>query len=81
MELLDINGAKEASELEKQIHYGAGPELMELLDIQNIGRVRARKLYEAGFKSISDLLDATPKKVVGLLGSKIAEKIFTQIER
>ncbi len=79
--LLDIKGIKEASELEKQIHYGAGPELMELLDIQSIGRVRARKLYEAGFKSIADLLDAASEKVAALLGPKIAEKILNQIVR
>ena len=79
--LLDIKGVKEASELEKQIHYGAGPDLMELLAIQSIGRVRARKLYEAGFKSIPYLLDSAPEKVAALLGPKIAEKIFNQIER
>jgi len=79
--LLDIKGVKEASGLQKQIHYGAGPELMELLDIQSIGRVRARKLYETGFKSTADLLDAAPEKVAALLGPKIAGKIFTQIER
>jgi helicase len=43
--------------------------------------VRARKLYEAGFKSIPDLLDSAPEKVAALLGPKIAEKIFNQIER
>jgi helicase len=77
--LLDIKGVREASELEKRIHYGAGPELIELLDIRSIGRVRARKLYEAGFRSTSDLAGAAPEKVTVLLGPKISERVFKQI--
>jgi helicase len=79
--LLDLKGAKEAAELEKRIHYGAGPELMGLLDIRSIGRVRARKLYEAGFKSTADLAGASPEHVAALVGPKIAERIFKQIGR
>lgn len=77
--LLDLKGAKEATELEKRIHYGAGPELMNLLDIRGIGRVRARKLYEAGFRSISELAGADPEKIAALLGPKIADRIFKQV--
>lgn len=77
--LLDLKGVREASELEKRIHYGAGPELMELLDIKSIGRVRARKLYEAGFRSTADLAGADPEKVAVLLGPKISERVFRQI--
>jgi len=79
--LLDLKGAKEAAELEKRIHYGAAPELMDLLDIRGIGRVRARRLYEAGFRSSSELAEADPKKVAVLLGSKIADRVFKQIRR
>ncbi|HPS89986.1 MAG TPA: helix-hairpin-helix domain-containing protein, partial [Methanosarcina vacuolata] len=77
--LLDLKGAKEAAELEKRIHYGAAPELMDLLDIRGIGRVRARKLYEAGFKSSAELSGVDPEKVAALLGPKIADRIFKQI--
>lgn len=79
--VLDLKGIKEATELEKRIHYGAGPELMELLDIRSVGRVRARKLYEAGFRSTADLATAAPEKVATLLGPKIADRIFKQIGR
>jgi helicase len=77
--LLDLKGTKEAAELEKRIHYGAGPELMNLLDVRGIGRVRARKLYEAGFRSTIELAGADSEKVAALLGPKIAERIFKQI--
>jgi helicase len=79
--LLDLRGGKETAELEKRIHYGAGPVLMELLDIRSIGRVRARKLYEAGFKSTADLAGAATEEVTALLGPKISERIFKQIGR
>jgi helicase len=79
--LLNLKGSKEAAELEKRIHYGAGPELMELLDIKGIGRVRARRLYEAGLRSTADLAGAAPEKLAALMGPKIAEKIFKQIGR
>jgi len=78
--LLDLKGAKEAAELEKRIHYGAAPELMDLLDIRGIGRVRARKLYKAGFKSSAELAGVDPEKVAVLLGPKIADRIFKQIK-
>jgi helicase len=79
--ILDLKGAKEAAELEKRIHYGAAPELMDLIDIRGIGRVRARKLYEAGFTSSAELSGADPEKVAALLGPKIADRIFKQIGR
>jgi helicase len=79
--LLDLKGAKEASELEKRIHYGAAPELMGLLDIKGIGRVRARKLYKAGLKSSAELVVVGPEKVSALMGPKIADRIFKQVGR
>jgi helicase len=79
--LLDLKGAKEASELEKRIHYGAAPELMDLLDIKGIGRVRARKLYKAGLKSSAELAVVGPEKVSALMGPKIADRIFKHVGR
>ncbi len=79
--LLDLKGAEKAAELEMRVHYGAGPELMELLDMKGIGRVRARKLYKAGFRSLADLSGAAPEAVAAVVGPKIAERIFRQLGR
>ena len=79
--LLELKGGKEAAELEIRIHYGASPELTELLDIRSIGRIRARRLYEAGIRSKEELARADREKIAVLLGPKIAEKIFKQIEK
>lgn len=52
---------------------------MGLLDIKGIGRVRARKLYEAGLRSTAELALAAPEKVAALLGPKISERVFKQL--
>lgn len=79
--LLGLNGAEKAGELELRLHYGAGPELMELLGIRGIGRVRARKLYSAGFTSLSGLKESDPGTVAALVGPRIAARVFRQLGR
>lgn len=78
--LLGLIGSKEASELETRIHFGAGPELVELLDLKGVGRVRARKLYNAGLRSKAALMGTAPETVTAILGPKIAERIFRQLD-
>ncbi|HJH32179.1 MAG TPA: ATP-dependent DNA helicase [Methanosarcinaceae archaeon] len=78
--LTGVQGADKAHELEKRIKYGAGPELGELIGIRNVGRVRARKLYNAGFKSIIDLKQANIAVISDIVGPKIAEKILTRLK-
>lgn len=77
--LTGAKGADKAYELEKRIKYGASPELGKLVGIRNVGRVRARKLYDAGFKSENDLKHANIAKISDIVGPKIAEKILTQL--
>ncbi|MGP8321318.1 MAG: ATP-dependent DNA helicase [Methanosarcinaceae archaeon] len=77
--LTGTQGTDKAYELEKRIKYGAGPELRELVGIRNVGRVRARKLYNAGFKSGIDLKQADIAVISDIVGPKIAEKILTRL--
>ncbi|MDD4330933.1 MAG: ATP-dependent DNA helicase [Methanosarcinaceae archaeon] len=79
--LLGLKGVAKAQALEKRLHYGAGPELMDLLSIKGVGRVRARKLYSMGFKTLSALQEAEPKIVAEGVGPRLAAKIFKQLER
>ncbi|HJH29198.1 MAG TPA: ATP-dependent DNA helicase [Methanosarcinaceae archaeon] len=81
-QLANLTGAPAADrahELEKRIQYGASPELGELVGIRNVGRVRARKLYDAGFKSKAELKQADIEVISEIVGPKIAEKILTQL--
>lgn len=64
--------------LETRIRYGVKEELLELISIKNIGRVRARKLYNSGIRTREDIL-ANPQRVAKIVGEKIAEKILKDI--
>lgn len=67
------------SDLELRLKYGASVELLPLLKIRGIGRVRARKLYSAGFKSKESFKPADFATVSGLVGPKIAEKLYQEL--
>jgi helicase len=71
--------ARKARELEKRVEYGASPELLDLIQIRGIGRVRARKLYNAGFRDMQALRSSDPKVIAKIIGVKIAMKILKQI--
>jgi helicase len=77
--LSQLDSADLALILEKRIHYGAQKELIELVMIRGIGRVRARKLYSAGFKGIGDIKMADASVIANLIGSKTASKLFAEI--
>lgn len=68
-----------AQELVTRLKYGAGPELLELVQIRGIGRVRARNLYRAGFTSLQKLRDAPSEKVASVLGELTAAKVLRQL--
>jgi helicase len=65
--------------LESRVKYGVKEELVGLVEIKGIGRVRARKLYSAGIKSV-DMLLKNRDKLPALIGKKIAEKIIAEVE-
>jgi len=66
--------------LEQRLKYGASKELVSLLYIKNIGRKRARKLYDNGIGSV-DKIKSTPfSEVSKLFGNKITIKIFHELE-
>ncbi len=66
--------------LRTRLRYGIREELVPLVKLKGIGRVRARKLWKAGFKSLSDLRDAPTKRLKELLGPKTGDKIKEQLD-
>ena len=72
---------KELKKMEMRIKYGIKEELIQLVRIRGIGRVRARKLFNAGFKNIGDLKNADDRKLAEILGSKIAENVRGEIRQ
>ncbi|MCS7119093.1 MAG: DEAD/DEAH box helicase [Archaeoglobaceae archaeon] len=69
---------KNFQNIETRIRYGVKEELLELVSIRNIGRVRARRLFNAGIKKKEEIV-ANAAKVIKLLGEKTAEKVLKDI--
>ncbi len=59
--------------------YGIREELLPLVKLKGIGRIRARMLWNAGFRKIADLRKASLQRVEKIVGKKIAESIKQQL--
>ncbi|MCW4015659.1 MAG: helix-hairpin-helix domain-containing protein, partial [Candidatus Bathyarchaeota archaeon] len=69
------------SRLTIRVEKGVKPELLPLVTLKGIGRVRARILFNSGLRTIDDLKRAPLQKLTGLplIGPKLAKKIKEQI--
>lgn len=68
-----------ASRLRIRLQYGAKEELLPLLKFKDIGRVRARMLYNAGVRSIKDVKSASLGLLAGIVGPSIAKSLKEQV--
>jgi replicative superfamily II helicase len=57
--------------LEGRIAYGVPVHLIDLCKIENIGKVRANKLYDAGVKTAKDIASCDPQKLSKIINMKI----------
>ncbi|MCW3129105.1 MAG: DEAD/DEAH box helicase [Methanophagales archaeon] len=75
--LKDTNMYAKLSVLQKRIKHGIKTDLLELVSIRGVGRVIARGLYSAGFKSAVEVAkaDVTQLERVPGIGEKRARKI------
>ncbi|MBA3064112.1 hypothetical protein FP803_01605 [Candidatus Woesearchaeota archaeon] len=70
---------KDIVKLRLRIKYGVKEELLTLLKLKNIGRVRARKLYFNKIKTIGDVKKAELGTLVQILGKNIALDVKEQV--
>ena len=56
--------------LEARIASGVPAHLLDICRLPNIGKVRATKLYNAGFKTVEEIADADPAQIKKLLNFK-----------
>lgn len=70
---------KRIRKLRTRVQYGIREELINLVKLKEIGRVRARVLYDAGFKTVASLRKAPKERLADLLGPKIAQKVWEQV--
>ena len=75
--------AKFLLEESMRVQYGIRKDLIELVKLEGIGRVRARALYRSGFVSIREIARAKPEdlmKVPGI-GEVLAKRIINDAKR
>jgi helicase len=72
---------KNLAELMDRIEKGVKPELLPLVRLEGIGRVRARILFNSGLRTVEALKTAPIEKLTNLplIGPKLAKKIKEQV--
>ncbi|MBI5397849.1 hypothetical protein HZB03_00130 [Candidatus Woesearchaeota archaeon] len=70
---------REVVKLRYRLKYGVREELIPLLKLQGIGRVRARKIYNNGIKDIGDVKRADVTQLAQLLGKAVALDVKKQV--
>ncbi len=70
---------KEISKMRYRLRYGVKEELLALLRLEGIGRVRARLLHRNGIKDLGDIRKVELGKLEQLLGKKITLSIKKQV--
>ena len=68
-------------ECETCMKNGIRRELLPLIRLRGIGRVRARRLFNHGMTSPDEIKKHIPEEVTRILGQGISEQIFAQLER
>ncbi len=79
--LTDFTKTPEIRELQTRVKMGIRPELLELVSLKGIGRVRARMLYKRGYKTLDNLKTADLQSLAKIesIGEKIAKSIIEQV--
>src|SRR3989338_3224183 len=70
---------KEVVKLRLRLKYGIREELLPLVRLENIGRVRARTLFRNRLRDIKDLKNADLATLTQILGEKVALSVKKQL--
>jgi helicase len=62
-----------------RMKYGIKEELLDLVRLEQVGRVRARMLFNNGIKSVSEVRE-NRDKVIRILGKEIADRVLKQLD-
>ncbi len=82
-EIAILLGAKDIVKNIRKTHvrivYGIKEELLPLVRLRDIGRFRARKLFNAGFTSVEKLREAPETTIATLIGPNVAKSVKRQL--
>jgi helicase len=68
-------------EVEQRVEKGVKRELLPLVRLEGVGRVRGRIIFNSGYKTIEDIKNAKIEDLTNLplIGPKLAKKIKEQV--
>jgi helicase len=66
---------QEIAEISIRVQYGVKAQLIPLVRLKNIGRVRARRLFNAGITNRKDILNTDTAVLVRILGQHLARQL------
>jgi helicase len=84
-ELASLFGEKEVlpltNELVERVSKGIKKELLPIVKLEGVGRVRGRIMYNAGYQTIEDIKHASVEDLTNLplVGPRLAKKIKEQV--
>lgn len=69
--------------LKNRVTYGVKEELTQLTQLKGVGRVRARNLFEKGYKNFTDLKKAGLEELseIDKIGKTLAKEILAQLSK
>ena len=70
---------KDLEKLRLRLQHGIKEELLNLISYDQIGRVRARKLYDHGIRDQEDIREVNFEKLKKLIGNKTGKKLKKQV--
>ncbi|NPA74732.1 MAG: DEAD/DEAH box helicase [Euryarchaeota archaeon] len=73
---------REVEKLRLRVKYGVSEELLPIVMLRGVGRVRARRLFDYGFTSIEKLRSATVRQLTDIpgIGERLAKDILRQVQ-
>lgn len=82
-ELSRLSGGKttEMIRLEKRVRYGIREELIPFVSIPDIGRVRSRRIYDSGIKSVAELKEKKEETLRRMLGNRIGYRVYKYLHK
>ena len=79
--MYNFDCVSDLNDLMMRVRYGCKKELLNLVSLKGIGRIRARSLFNEGFKTIGDLRGVPLQRIaqVRTIGEAVAKSIKSQI--
>ena len=79
--MYNFDCVSDLSDLMLRVRYGCKKEILNLVSLKGIGRIRARALFNEGFKTVGDLRGIPLQRIsqVRTIGEVVAKSIKSQI--